>query len=94
MKIRSGEGVVPVVKIPGTADKHAGDLAMGAVEFGKGRVFVSADAMFAQPMRIECADNAALLENVVGWLVRKEVTDEMREEFRTKGLFLDKACFE
>ena len=94
MKIRGGEGVVPVVKIPGTADKHAGDLAMGAVEFGKGRVFVSADAMFAQPMRIECADNAALLENVVGWLVRKEVTDEMREEFRTKGLFLDKACFE
>ena len=93
MKVGRGGAVTPVVRIPAGADKHAGDLAMGAVECGNGRVFVSAESMFCQPMRIELADNAALLENVVGWLARKPVTQAMRDDFRRNGLFLGKAAF-
>jgi hypothetical protein len=93
MKIGHGGTAIPVVRIPAGADRHAGELAMGAVECGKGRVFVSADAMFCQPMRIELADNAALLENIVGWLARREVTQKMRDDFRRNGLFLGKAAF-
>lgn len=55
---------------------------MGAVDFGKGCVFVSADTMAFQPFRIEQADNAALLENIVGWLLRRPVTEAMRESFK------------
>ena len=79
--------VQPVVRIPATAEAHPGKMAMAAVEVGKGRVFVSADTMFWQPLRIELADNAALTENLVGWLVRQPVTDAMREDFR-KNLFV------
>lgn len=77
-----------IVTIPASAEEHAGEIAMGAVDFGKGRVFVSADTMFCQPFRITEADNAVLLENIVGWLSRKDVTPEMRESFRS-NLFLD-----
>lgn len=94
MKKLSGSKAVAIVSIPKTATAHAGDIAMGAVEIGKGRVFMSADTMFAQPMRIELGDNAALLENIVGWLVRQEVTDTMREDFRKKGLFVTKKALE
>ena len=94
MKIGRGASPISVVRIPSTAESHAGELAMGAVECGKGRVFVSADSMFCQPLRIELADNAALLENIVGWLVRRPVTQAMRDGFRRNGLFLDKTCFE
>lgn len=93
MKIGRGGTAMPVVRIPAGADRHAGELAMGAVECGKGRVFVSADAMFCQPMRIELADNAALLENIVGWLSRRKVTQKMRDDFRRSGLFLDRLAF-
>ena len=80
-----------VVRIPSSAEAHPGELAMATVELGRGRVFVSADSMFCQPMRIELADNAALLENAVGWLARRPVTQEMREEFKA-GLFIGKDC--
>jgi hypothetical protein len=93
MKIGRDGNVIPVVRIPLSADAHKGDVAMGAIEYGKGRVFVSADAMFCQPLRIELADNAALLENIVGWLARKPVTQEMRDAFKNKGLFLNKEVF-
>ena len=93
MKVGRGGAVTPVVRIPAGADKHAGDLAMGALECGKGRVFVSAESMFCQPMRIELADNAALLENIVGWLARRQVTQKMRDDFRRNGLFLGESVF-
>ncbi len=88
-----GAAVTPVVKIPASAERHAGKLAMAAVEYGKGRVFVSADAMAFQPLRIETADNAALLENVIGWLLRERVTPEMRAAFKA-GLFVTKESME
>ena len=47
--------------------------AMLAIEHGNGRVFVSSDNMFCQPYRITEAGNAALLENIVGWLLRTPV---------------------
>lgn len=68
--------------IPSGAEAHADEIAMGAVDFGRGRVFVSADTMAFQPFRIEQADNAALLENIVGWLLRRPVTAEQREAFK------------
>ena len=81
-----------VVNIPSDAENCAGACAMAAVEVGKGRVFVSADAMAFQPFRIGEADNAALLENVVGWLLGKPVTQAMRDEFK-KNLFLTEDVF-
>ena len=64
------------------------DLApMMYLELGKGRMFFSADAMAFQPFRIEEKDNAAFLVNVLGWLLRRDVTDAMREDFR-RNLFL------
>lgn len=71
-----------IVTIPSGAEAHAGEIAMGAVDFGKGRVFVSADTMAFQPFRIEQADNAVLLENIVGWLLRQPVAAEQREAFK------------
>ncbi len=82
-----------VVRIPSDAEKCAGACAMAAVEVGKGRVFVSADAMAFQPFRIGEVDNAALLENVVGWLLGKPVTQEMRDEFKA-NLFLTEKTFQ
>jgi hypothetical protein len=63
------------------------------VQIGKGRVFVSADAMAFQPFRINEADNAALLENVMGWLLDKPVTQAMRDEFKA-NLFLTEKTFQ
>ena len=67
-----------------------GAIAMVAQEFGRGRIFISADLMAFQPGRIEHGDNAALLENVVGWLARKPVDGVMRKSFR-EGLFITEA---
>ena len=91
MKPTRGSRARAAVRIPSSAEAHPGELAMATVELGRGRVFVSADSMFCQPMRIELADNAALLENVVGWLASRPVTQEMREEFKA-GLFIGEDC--
>ena len=77
----------PVVTIPETADREPGGVAMAYAEVGEGRLFVSADAMAFQPYRISEADNAALLENTMGWLLRKLVTEEMRRDFRRNLAF-------
>ncbi len=82
------ENVHPVVEIPADAERHAGLVAMGAVRHGKGRVFVSADTMFCQPHRIGEADNAALLHNVIGWLLHRPVDASDRSAFK-RNLFLD-----
>ena len=66
---------------------------MAAEQVGKGRVFVSADAMAFQPFRINEADNAALLENVMGWLLDKPVTQDMRDAFKA-SLFLTEKTFQ
>ena len=81
-KQKTAPKAVPVVKIPVGAESGADAAAMVAVEHGKGRMFLSADAMAFQPFRIELADNAALLENIVGWLLNRPVTPEMRDAFR------------
>ena len=81
-KQKTAPKAVPVVKIPVGAESGADAAAMMAVEHGKGRMFLSADAMAFQPFRIELADNAALLENIVGWLLNRPVTPEMRDAFR------------
>ena len=54
---------------------------------GKGKVFVSADAMAFQPFRIEHEGNAALLANIMGWLLDTPVDDSCRKAFKD-GLFL------
>lgn len=45
---------------------------------------------FESYLDLQFADNAALLENVFGWLSHTPVTAEMREEFR-RNLFLTEA---
>ena len=49
--------------------------------------------MAFQPFRINEADNAALLENVMGWLLGKPVTQAMRDEFKA-NLFLTEKTFQ
>ena len=86
-------GAKPVVTIPADAESCGGACAMAAVQVGKGRVFVSADAMAFQPFRINEADNAALLENMMGWLLDKPVTQDMRDAFKA-NLFLTEKTFQ
>ena len=80
----------PLVRLTPTASECAGGMAMAAQEYGRGRLFVNFEPMVFQPFRIEHADNAALLENVFGWLSRTPVTQEMRDAFK-RGLFLTEA---
>ena len=89
LKFLKGSAAQAVVRIPDDAEDGAGLPALATVEKGEGRVFVSPDVMVFQPFRIGVADNAALLENTVGWLLRKPVTDEMRRDFKD-NLFIEK----
>lgn len=86
--VAAAKGEVRPVTVVGLPGRDAAVGAMSALELGKGRAFFCADVMAFQPYRIGEADNAALLENLVGWLLRRPVTGEMREEFR-RGLFLE-----
>ena len=61
--------------------------AMVAKTYGKGKVYLSSDVMAFQPFRIEHADNAAFLQNLMGWLLDRPVTAADREKFK-KNLFL------
>ena len=70
-----------LVALPETSS-HPNAPVMGAQESGKGRVVLMSDPMAFQPYRIREADNAALLVNVFGWLLRADVTPAMREKFR------------
>ena len=90
LKFLKGSAAQAVVRIPNDAESAAGQPALATVEKGKGRVFVSPDVLVFQPFRIEHGDNAALLENVIGWLLHKDVTQAMRDGFR-QGLFLTEA---
>ena len=80
----------PLVRLTPTASECAGEVAMAAQTSGKGRLFVNFEPMAFQPFRIEHADNAALLENVFGWLLHTPVTQEMRDAFK-RNLFLTEA---
>ena len=70
----------PAVKTPD------GGVVCATLEWGRGRVFLTTDAMIFQPFRIEHADNAALLQNAIGWLFGKDVSDADRAAFKA-GLF-------
>jgi hypothetical protein len=87
LSIRKGSGMKGIVNIPPVAESCANSPAMAYGRYGKGKVFVSADAMAFQPFRIEHADNAALLVNIMGWLLDRPVTKSMRESFKS-NLFL------
>ncbi len=69
LAIKKNSIVKTVVSTP------AGDPMMAAGEFGKGRVFFSADLMWLQPQRIELYDNARLLVNVLAYLLRKDIPE-------------------
>ena len=71
----------------GAADDAKGGVVLTREERGKGRIVVNVSAMSFQPFRIEKSGNAALLENIVGWLFREDVTDAMRRDFKD-NLFL------
>ena len=81
IKLSNGSRMEKVVSLPKTSSMP-GACAVAAQTFGKGRVVVSADPMAFQPFRIGEADNAALLVNVLGWLLDEPVTDRTRAEFK------------
>lgn len=75
-----------VIQLAGVADDKRG-VVLTQEERGKGRIVINVSAMSFQPFRIEKADNAALLENIIGWLFKEEVNDEKRRAFK-ENLFL------
>ena len=83
LKFSGGSKMEKVVSLPKTSSMP-GACAVAAQTFGKGRVVVSADPMAFQPFRITTADNAALLVNVLGWLLDEPVTDQTRAAFKEK----------
>jgi hypothetical protein len=87
LAITKGTSMKSIVNIPSTAESCANGCAMAYGTYGKGKVFVSADAMAFQPFRIEHTDNANLLVNVMGWLFDRPVTNSMRKTFK-ENLFL------
>lgn len=89
LSLRPGKFANPraVVAIPPASRRGGDGIVLTSEERGRGRIVVNASAMSFQPFRIEKADNAALLQNVMGWLLRRDVTDAMRAGFRD-NLFL------
>ncbi len=79
-----------VIRLAGAADDAKGGVTLTRETRGKGRIVVNVSAMSFQPFRIEKADNAALLENILGWLLGETVTDDMRRAFKA-NLFLTEA---
>lgn len=69
LSIKHGSAMKPLVRIPPTAKACRDGVVMAAGSVGKGKVFVSAEIMAFQPYRIEAADNAKLLSNIVDWLL-------------------------
>jgi hypothetical protein len=61
--------------------------AMVAKTYGKGKVYLSSDVMAFQPFRIEHADNAIFLHNLMGWLLNRPVTADESKAFK-ENLFL------
>lgn len=81
-----------VLTLPESCGPFSGAPVMACGACGKGRVFVSAEAMAFQPLRIEERDNAALLMNIVGWLLGRKVGTADREGF-AGSLFLRRGDF-
>jgi len=79
--------LIPVVFTPADAEVMPGKPMIVAGTHGKGRVVIASDILWIQPTRIEYADNATLLANLVGWLLKKEITPEFRRNFK-RNLFL------
>lgn len=77
----------PVVSTPADAEVMPGKPMIAAGEYGKGRVVIAADLLWIQPTRIEHADNAPFLANLMGYLLKKEITPQFRSVFK-KTLFL------
>ena len=69
LRLTKGSPLRPVVSFPAdAAGPGAGGPVVVAGAVGKGRVVVSSDVMLFQPYRIDRADNARLLKNIVDYL--------------------------
>ena len=76
-----------VVAFPADASgKGAGTPVIVAGEVGKGRVVVSSDVMLFQPGRIDRADNARLLKNLVDYLAPDETKPPRPTERKKREL--------
>lgn len=84
-KMPKGVAAFPVVKAGTGAAVMAGTC-------GEGRFCISSDISMFAPFRIEYGDNAALLANALGWLLRRPADDARRAACR-EGLFLTEADF-
>lgn len=76
------EGAVALARLPAEAGAAAGLPCAVALEHGKGRAVIIPDTMLFQPFRIDDADNAAFLENILAWLLREEIDDARRAAAR------------
>lgn len=82
------DSILQAVVLTNNSDERQPDKAViAAGEFGKGRVVLCSDLLWLQPFRIECDDNARLLMNTLGWLLRNKVTEQKKLEFKS-NLFI------
>ena len=65
------KGFTPVAFAEKNDLRHPGAALVMAAEISKGRMVVVTDNTWMQPFRIEEADNAQFLVNVIDWLARK-----------------------
>jgi uncharacterized membrane protein len=77
----------PVLYTPRDASVQTNQPMIVAGKYGRGRVVIGSEVMWIQPTRIEYADNARLLINLMGYLVHKPVSPQLRNRF-AKTLFL------
>lgn len=71
LSIKHGSAMKPLVRIPPAAKAGKDGVVMAAGAVGKGKVFISSEIMAFQPYRIEAADNAKLMSNIVDWLLEE-----------------------
>ena len=93
MRISEKSAIQGIVRT-NSSDRICPDAPVIAVgPFGKGRVLFSTDASLFQPFRIENADNARLLMNSLGYLLRINIPEDVKSEF-AGTLFITQKQFE
>ncbi len=83
--------LLPLVK---TADNDQNAPSAPVIiggQLGKGKAVFAHDTLWMQPLRIEAADNAQLLMNIINYLTGQEIRKYDRAELRQKLLITDDA---
>ncbi len=84
-------GFTPVAFTEKNDLRHPGAPLVMAAEVGKGRMVVVTDNTWMQPFRVEYADNAQFLVNIINWLARKPAVRINKQELLESLFITEKA---